>query len=102
LNRIEITPDLSFSRIVYGMWRLSDDTDTSTAHVQAKIEDQQNQYDDRERSVALVLSLESGDLANISEHVDHLQDESSQKVDPDSVFAELVLSCIPHPVVTFL
>jgi predicted oxidoreductase len=38
LNRIDITPDLSFSRIVYGMWRLSDDTDTSTAHVQAKIE----------------------------------------------------------------
>ena len=38
MNRINITPDLSFSRIVYGMWRLSDDTDTSTAHVQAKIE----------------------------------------------------------------
>jgi predicted oxidoreductase len=38
LNRIEITKDLSFSRIVYGMWRLSDDKDTSTAHVQAKIE----------------------------------------------------------------
>jgi predicted oxidoreductase len=38
LNRINITLDLSFSRIVYGMWRLSDDTDTSTAHVQAKIE----------------------------------------------------------------
>jgi len=38
LNRTTITPDLSFSRIVYGMWRLSDDPDTSTAHVQAKIE----------------------------------------------------------------
>ena len=38
MNRIEITKDLSFSRIVYGMWRLSDDKDTSTAHVQAKIE----------------------------------------------------------------
>ena len=38
MNRIDITPDLSFSRIVYGMWRLSDDTDTSTSHVQAKIE----------------------------------------------------------------
>lgn len=38
MNRIQITPDLSFSRIVYGMWRLSDDTDTSVAHVQAKIE----------------------------------------------------------------
>ncbi|MEJ8560257.1 aldo/keto reductase [Yoonia sp. GPGPB17] len=38
MNRITITNDLSFSRIVYGMWRLSDDTDTSVAHVQAKIE----------------------------------------------------------------
>ena len=38
MNRINITNDLSFSRIVYGMWRLGDDDDTSTAHVQAKIE----------------------------------------------------------------
>ncbi len=38
MTRISITNDLSFSRIVYGMWRLSDDTDTSVAHVQAKIE----------------------------------------------------------------
>ena len=38
MNRIKITEDLSFSRIVYGMWRLGDDADTSPAHVQAKIE----------------------------------------------------------------
>ena len=38
MNRIDITQDLSFSRIIYGMWRLSDDGDTSPAHVQAKIE----------------------------------------------------------------
>lgn len=38
MNRIQITDDVSFSRIVYGMWRLADDTDTSPAHVQAKIE----------------------------------------------------------------
>ena len=38
MNRINITNDLSYSRIIYGMWRLSDDADTSTAHVQAKIE----------------------------------------------------------------
>ncbi|MEL6838773.1 MAG: aldo/keto reductase [Pseudomonadota bacterium] len=38
MNRIQITDDLSFSRIIYGMWRLSDDSDTSAAHVQAKIE----------------------------------------------------------------
>ena len=38
MNRIKITDDLSFSRIIYGMWRLGDDSDTSPAHVQAKIE----------------------------------------------------------------
>lgn len=38
MNRINITKDISFSRIVYGMWRLSDDSDTSAKHVQAKIE----------------------------------------------------------------
>ena len=29
---------IELSRLVYGMWRLGDDTDTSPAHVQAKIE----------------------------------------------------------------
>lgn len=38
MNRITIADDLSFSRIVYGMWRLGDDEDTSPARVQAKIE----------------------------------------------------------------
>ncbi len=38
MNRIQITPGLSYSRIVYGMWRLSDDSNTAPAHVQAKIE----------------------------------------------------------------
>ena len=38
MNRISITDDLSFSRIVYGMWRLSDDDNTTPSHVQAKIE----------------------------------------------------------------
>ncbi|MGN8171956.1 aldo/keto reductase [Agrobacterium sp. 22117] len=38
MQRIDITPGLSFSRIVYGMWRIGDDTDTSPRHVQAKIE----------------------------------------------------------------
>ena len=38
MDRIEIAGGLSFSRIVYGMWRLSDDADTSPSHVQAKIE----------------------------------------------------------------
>lgn len=30
--------NISLSRLVYGMWRLGDDADTSPAHVQAKIE----------------------------------------------------------------
>ncbi len=38
MQRVEIAEGLSFSRIVYGMWRLGDDSDTSPAHVQAKIE----------------------------------------------------------------
>lgn len=38
MERPELTPDLSLSRLVYGMWRLGDDPDTSAAHVQAKIE----------------------------------------------------------------
>jgi predicted oxidoreductase len=38
MERVSITPDLSFSRMVYGMWRLGDDPDTSPAQVQAKVE----------------------------------------------------------------
>ncbi len=38
MQRIDITSGLSFSRIVYGMWRIGDDADTSPRHVQAKIE----------------------------------------------------------------
>ncbi len=38
MNRIPLTDSLHVSRIIYGMWRLGDDADTSPAHVQAKIE----------------------------------------------------------------
>lgn len=38
MPRVEIADGLKFSRIVYGMWRLGDDADTSPKHVQAKIE----------------------------------------------------------------
>ncbi|MFV1592977.1 aldo/keto reductase [Phaeobacter sp. JH20_36] len=38
MERIEIAEGLEFSRLVYGMWRLGDDSDTSTANVEAKIE----------------------------------------------------------------
>jgi predicted oxidoreductase len=38
MERIQLSDDLSLSRIVYGMWRLDEDSDTSPAHIQAKIE----------------------------------------------------------------
>ncbi len=38
MERIDITPDLTFSRLVYGMWRLGDDADTSDAHIRAKLD----------------------------------------------------------------
>lgn len=38
MQRIDITSGLSFSRIVYGMWRIGDDADTSPNHMQAKVE----------------------------------------------------------------
>ncbi len=38
MERVQVTDDLSFSRLVYGMWRLTDDEDTSPGHVQAKVE----------------------------------------------------------------
>lgn len=38
MNRAILSSRLSLSQIVYGMWRLGDDADTSPAHIQAKIE----------------------------------------------------------------
>ena len=37
MNRQPITDTLSFSRLIYGMWRLADDPDPSPAYVTAKI-----------------------------------------------------------------
>ena len=37
MERIELSQGLSFSRLVYGMWRLADHSDTSVKHVDAKI-----------------------------------------------------------------
>ncbi|GGH29505.1 Predicted oxidoreductase [Cribrihabitans marinus] len=37
MDRVTLSPGLELSRIVYGMWRLADDSDTSAAHVEAKI-----------------------------------------------------------------
>ena len=38
MTRISLSDDLDFSRIVYGLWRLTEDPDHSPAHAQAKIE----------------------------------------------------------------
>lgn len=38
MDRIALSPSLDVSRIIYGMWRIGDDQDTSAAHVTAKIE----------------------------------------------------------------
>jgi predicted oxidoreductase len=38
MQKIALSPDVSLSRIVYGMWRLGDDDNTGPAHVQAKVE----------------------------------------------------------------
>lgn len=38
MERISLTGGVSLSRIVYGMWRLGDDADTSARHIVAKVE----------------------------------------------------------------
>ena len=38
MKRIRINADLEFSQLVYGMWRIGDDADTSAAHVENKIQ----------------------------------------------------------------
>jgi predicted oxidoreductase len=38
MERVSLNSGVSLSRIVYGMWRLGDDPDTSSRHVLAKIE----------------------------------------------------------------
>ena len=38
MERIFLTQNLSISRLIYGMWRLGDDSDTTPGHVQKKIE----------------------------------------------------------------
>ena len=38
MQRVKLSNTLEMSRLVYGMWRLGDDTDTSASHVEAKIQ----------------------------------------------------------------
>ena len=38
MNRVDLSSDLSFSQLVYGMWRVGDVEDTSPTHVEEKIQ----------------------------------------------------------------
>ncbi|WP_171126428.1 MULTISPECIES: aldo/keto reductase family oxidoreductase [unclassified Ruegeria] len=38
MQRVKLSNTLEMSRLVYGMWRLGDDSDTSASHVEAKIQ----------------------------------------------------------------
>ena len=38
MERVALSDKLEFSRLIYGMWRLTDDSDTSAKHVEAKIQ----------------------------------------------------------------
>lgn len=38
MDRIQLSPELELSRLVYGLWRIGDDADTSPKHAQAKVE----------------------------------------------------------------
>lgn len=38
MDRIKISDDVSLSRIIYGMWRLTDDSNTSPSYISQKIE----------------------------------------------------------------
>ena len=38
MERVTLAGDVTLSRLVYGMWRIGDDADTTPAHVQAKVE----------------------------------------------------------------
>lgn len=72
MERINLTSDVSLSRLIYGMWRIGDDADTSTSHVQAKIEsclsqgittmDQADIYGGYEAEEILGNTLKSTDL----------------------------------------
>ena len=37
MDRVKLADDLELSRLIYGMWRIGDDADTSVRHVEAKI-----------------------------------------------------------------
>ncbi len=38
MNRVKLADNLEVSQLIYGMWRIGDDTDTSAGHVERKIQ----------------------------------------------------------------
>ena len=38
MERVKLSEKLEFSRLIYGMWRLADDPNTSESHVEGKID----------------------------------------------------------------
>ena len=55
MERIKISSTLTMSQLVYGMWRLGDDEDTSPDHVRNKIESclDQHQMENSEQPSSL-------------------------------------------------
>ena len=37
MERVKLSEKLELSRLIYGMWRLTDDVNTSASHVETKI-----------------------------------------------------------------
>ena len=37
MERVNLSSSHEFSKVIYGMWRLADDTDTSIKHIDANI-----------------------------------------------------------------
>ena len=79
MERISLNKEISLSRIVYGMWRLGDDENTSPEHVRAKIDasldqgitsfDQADIYGGYEAEEILGNALSGSDLRNKMEIV---------------------------------
>ena len=79
MERISLNKEVSLSRIVYGMWRLGDDENTSPEHVRAKIDasldqgitsfDQADIYGGYEAEEILGNALSGSDLRNKMEIV---------------------------------
>ena len=75
MERVELAPGLSLSRIVYGMWRLCDDEDTSPAHVQAKDRKLPGAGDHLARPGRHLAAIAPGVLGRCLKAAPHLRDK---------------------------